>query len=892
VNLVLTHEQADFDALASLLGGYLLDDTALPVLPRRINRNGRAFLNLYGAELPFVNPRDLPAGAIDSILLVDTQSLVTLKGLSKYTRIQIIDHHKPRPDLPEDWQAICEQSGACTTLLVESLQESIISLSMIQATLLLLGIYEDTGSLTYTSTTARDGRAVAYLLEQGANLRILSEYLNPPLSVEQRRVYNLLLNSAENLTINGQTIVITRASAGTLDDEISSVAHKLRDLLDSDALFLLVDTQEGIRMVARSTTDRVNVADIAAVFGGGGHERAASALVRTKDNASLADNLAALEQIHHKLLEILPRHVQPAITVGQIMSRRPHLLTPETPAQEAAQLMQRHGYEGYPVVKNGKVVGLLTRRAVDKAVAHRLNLAAGSLMDGGQYYVRPGDSIDELQQVMTTSGWGQVPVVDPSSGEIIGIVTRTDLLKSLTPQSTLPSSHNLTAKLEAALPPSRLGLLKAVAAHAHAQHMAVFIVGGFVRDLLLDRPSLDFDVVVEGDAIALGGSLAHHFGGHVVTHNRFGTAKWHILETRQQIAIQLGLGDQANIADLPESLDLISARSEFYEHPTALPTVERSSIKQDLHRRDFTINTLALRLDGRHYGELHDYWGGLSDLRQGLVRVLHSLSFVDDPTRLLRAVRFEQRFSFRIEPRTLDLMKEALSLLKQVSGERLHHELDLIFEEESASAILSRLNELGILSAIDVDLTWDKSRQLGPPVRNPAEADPGWAIPPRISGIAIQRVLSYLVWLSCLPEKVVGRISSRLKLAGYLDKLLQQASHLRQMLPHLAGIQASQVVEILDEVPLVAIYAVFLQTPNEELHQKLYLYATQWRHIETNINGNTLRSIGLQPSPAFRTILKTLRSAWLDGSINNPAEEEAMLQSILQQWNLPPGSPA
>jgi len=154
---------------------------------------------------------------------------------------------------------------------------------------------------------------------------------------------------------------------------------------------------------------------------------------------------------------------------------------------------------------------------------------------------------------------------------------------------------------------------------------------------------------VEGNAINLAKALEKHFGGRMVSHSRFGTAKWQMAEIRAELIHRLPGNGPFDPADLPESLDLISARTEFYEYPTALPTVERSSIKLDLHRRDFTINTLALRLDGRHYGDLYDYWGGLNDLKRGAVRVLHSLSFVDDPTRMLRAVRFEQRFGFQIE---------------------------------------------------------------------------------------------------------------------------------------------------------------------------------------------------------------------------------------------------
>src|SRR5512142_2793334 len=207
MDVILTHEQADFDALGAALGAYLMNEKAIPVTPRRMNRNVRAFLTLYGAELPFVEARDLPAEPIQTVTLVDTQSLVTLKRMSQRTAVQVVDHHPIRPERPENWDISIDRTGACTTLFVEGLREHNGVLSPIHATLLLLGIYEDTGSLTYTSTTPRDVRAAAFLLEQGASLQILSRYLNPPLSDDQREVYDRLLATADRHQINGQSIL-------------------------------------------------------------------------------------------------------------------------------------------------------------------------------------------------------------------------------------------------------------------------------------------------------------------------------------------------------------------------------------------------------------------------------------------------------------------------------------------------------------------------------------------------------------------------------------------------------------------------------------------------------------------------------------------------------------
>ena len=401
--IALTHEQADFDALASLLGTHLLDENVLPVLPRRSNRNVRAFLTIYGADLPFVDPRDLTGEPIETITLVDTQSVVSVKGMSEATRMRVIDHHPLRDDLPLSWDITVSGTGANTTLFVENIQERDLPLSTIQATLLLLGIYEDTGSLTYYRTTPRDLRAASYLLEQGASLQIAADYLNHPLSDGQQALYDRLRSNAEIFNVHGFTVVITAAESRGMEEEISTVAHKLRDLLDPDALFVLVDTKAGVQLVARSTSSNIDVAEIAEELGGGGHERASAGPIKDRTSAEISDQLK----------QILSRMVLPAVTVAQIMSSSPHLISPETLVDDVAILMQRYGYEGYPVVEDGRVIGLLTRRAVDRALAHNLHYPARKLMDAGEHTVKPDDSIDYLQHIMTETGWGQIPVVHP-----------------------------------------------------------------------------------------------------------------------------------------------------------------------------------------------------------------------------------------------------------------------------------------------------------------------------------------------------------------------------------------------------------------------------------------------------------------------------------------------
>lgn len=888
MHLILTHEQADFDAIAAMLGAHLLHERSLPVLPRRLNRNLRTFLTLYGSELPFVETRDLPTEPVESIILVDTQSLVTPKGMGQDTSVRVIDHHQLRSDLPASWEYTIERLGACTTLVVEQIQTRLERLNPLHATLMLLGIYEDTGSLTYTSTTPRDVRAAAYLLEEGASLRIVSEYLNPPLSSEQLQVQERLLKAAQTHYIHGQKVIVSCARAEDLSEEVSSIAHKLRDMLEPDGLFVLVQTKDGIRLVARSTSDRVDVSQVAAHFGGGGHARAAAALIRVSPESEKRSKTPPLERTCKELLRILPKFVRPPITVGQIMSSNPRVITPGTTLAEAAQLMQRYGYEGFPVVENGKVVGLLTRRAVDRAIAHRLNLTAGSLMEAGEVTAHPQDTLEKLQYLMVTHGWGQVPVVSPESGEIIGIVTRTDLLKTLATVNhhPHPERKNLAHRLEAALPPARLALLRAIAERAHAQRLPVYVVGGFVRDLLLERPGLDFDIVVEGNAIALGKALVAEFGGSIITHKRFGTAKWQIGEIRAELATRLNPQAAFRAEDLPPSLDLISSRTEFYDYPTALPTVERGSIKLDLYRRDFTINTMALRLDGRHYGDLYDFWGGYRDLQNKRIRVLHPLSFFDDPTRMLRAVRFEQRFGFTIEDRTLQLINEARPLLRQTSGARLRHELDLILREEHPEAMLARLEELQLLKPIHPALKWNST--LAPCLRRVLfePIDPSWKLEIEADIPTTRMYLAYLVWLHNLTEETLLSIASHLKFPNVLLRSLIGIARLRRELGNLIALPPSRIVNRLEIVPHSALYVLYCLTQDEIQKSLLLRYVTQWQSVRPKTSGVILRARGLPPGKGYSRVLNALRAAWLNGEVTSEEEENALLEKLLANEQL------
>jgi tRNA nucleotidyltransferase (CCA-adding enzyme) len=871
MHLIMTHEQADFDALAALLAARLLEPEAHAVLPRRINRNVRAYLTLYGDGLPLVEFRDLPRRRISRITLVDTQTLLAVRGTTPQTHVHVIDHHPAEPRLDPGWTRLIGEVGATTTLLVEALLERGIVPGLAAATLLLLGIYEDTGSLSYGSTTSRDMRACAWLLDCGAKLSVATEFLNHPLTAEQRALYDRLLEAAETMHFQGVSVVVTCARAPGSVEEIATLAHKLRDLFDPAGLFVLVELDGGVQLVARSTTDSLDVAQIAQHFGGGGHNRAAAALIRDR----------SVDSVRNELVELLPGHVRPAQTVGDIMSSRPQLLEAGTPIADAAERMQRFGHEGYPVVENGRVIGLLTRRAVDRAMAHGMGeQPVGRVMEVGGLTVSPSDSVEHLQRVMIQHDWGQVPVADPQTGAVIGIVTRTDLLKTIAIGPAGDGTPDLADELKRALPAARFALLHLIGRQAEEHHAAAYVVGGFVRDLMLGTPSTDFDLVIEGDAIGLARSLAADYGGRTSSHHRFGTAKWRL--DRQAPALQAALqSHDARPGDLPASLDFVTARTEFYTHPTALPSVERGSIKLDLHRRDFTINTLALRLDGRFFGQLLDYWGGGRDLRHRLIRVLHSISFVDDPTRMLRAVRLEQRLGFAIEERTLELLHQALPLLARVSGERIRNEMLVIFEEPCLTRIMGRLDALGLLWAIHPALAWgdwlEERFAQAAAFRPPSE----W----HLGGVLDPEAVFYGLWLFRLPEAEARAVCDRLHLPVHMRSDILEANRLvREMKGLQADIRPSVIVARLEdsrETSIITAWLALAGSPAARLCLERYL--AEWRHIEPDTDGERLRALGLPPGPVYREILERLRAARLDGEITSAEEEDRLRDYLVRE---------
>lgn len=408
---------------------------------------------------------------------------------------------------------------------------------------------------------------------------------------------------------------------------------------------------------------------------------------------------------------------------------------------------------------------------------------------------------------------------------------------------------DLDSQLRHWLPAALLERLAQIRRLAENRQMPLYVVGGFVRDSLLGLKPDDFDLVVEGDAPALARAAAREFGGTATVHAPFGTAAWRMPEGFE--------------------MDFASARTETYPAPAVLPVVRvPASIQADLSRRDFTINAIALRLDGPHAGEYLDPHGGRADLSARVVRVLHPLSFRDDPTRIFRAVRYEQRLGFRIAPGTLDLMPDAP--LDALSGDRLRHEFELIFREPKAAAMLARLAGLGILPRVHPALVWDeRSAQAVTSLDQLPWRE--W----KLANAPEPEALFWAVLLRDAEGEMLTSALARLNLNRAQADAVREAATLRR-----AWSRPSEAVAALEPLSELGVIAAYVARP--ELRTDLHQYLSRWRFVRPNLTGADLIARGLTPGPDFKRWLWALRAARLDGVVSDDADEEALLNSLIR----------
>jgi tRNA nucleotidyltransferase (CCA-adding enzyme) len=519
-----------------------------------------------------------------------------------------------------------------------------------------------------------------------------------------------------------------------------------------------------------------------------------------------------------------------------------------------------------PVVSEEKFLGIITREVVQKALFHGLGKQkVEEFMTTGAPSATPDMPMSQVEKVMIEEQQRFIPVLDRSGG-LVGAITRTDLLRSLheerlagIPEQEDAGPHptrNIKGLLEERVVPEVRAALKIVGEVADEAGFPVYLVGGIVRDLFLRVTNLDIDIVVEGDGITFAGMLVKKLGGRLRTHEKFGTAV---------VVLPKGL-----------KLDIATARLEYYESPAAMPTVELSSIKKDLYRRDFTINTLAVRLNRKRFGELIDFFGGLRDIKEKTIRILHNLSFIEDPTRVFRAIRFEQRFDLQMSKHTLNLIKTSVNmkLFNRLSGERIYAELVLMFSEAEPLKALKRMAGLDLLKFIhpgikittDVEklcigigetLTWFRLLYLDITIER-------WflyflGLLDRLKDQDVEETLERLA----VPRKVRDRV--RTARAGCRDVLYEF-----YQTPDLAP---SSVYDLLRPLEGETVLLMMAKAKQEAAKKHVSLYLTRLRNVKVTLSGDDLKNMGIPPGPRYKRILSRLLDAKLDGQVKNRGEE-------------------
>ncbi|HSM83882.1 MAG TPA: CBS domain-containing protein [Nodosilinea sp.] len=951
MDLVLCHTTADFDTLGAAVGLARLQPGRRIVLTGGCHPTVQRFLALYRDEYPLIERRAVDPQAIHALTLVDAQQAERFGPAAAWIAqvrergvpVAIYDHHpaapgatgapgNPAPDGRSQGESQGEKSqddefqnnivdeavGAATTLVVEALQQASLTPTPAEATVMALGIHVDTGSLLYEAATARDAAALAWLMGHGASLSVIADFVEPGLSPRLQGLLTEALTALTVETVGGHTLAWVLLPIDRYIPGLSGLAERLIALADVDALLLGAcyvsaaaaspaassqassgatlepsEDREGDRdaspggqrliLIGRTRGrlgDSVDWGQWLAALGGGGHPAAAAAMVTTADPLAVVQGLMAEAR----------SHLPPQPTARDLMSSPVRTLRPDTTVGEAQRILLRYGHSGLSVVDGqGRLVGIISRRDLDLALHHGFGHApVKGYMATSLKTITPDTPLAEIEHLMMAYDIGRLPVLEQT--ELIGIVTRTDLLRHRHRQSgaaaerlpQLQATRSLRHLLETSLSPLLQAILRQITAAAQERGWQLYLVGGAVRDLLIcSDPATaalpDIDLVVDGlvDTTGAGVALA------TVVKERFPEVDLQVHGRFQTAALVWRKDLDHPLAGL--MIDIATARTEFYPYPAANPEVEASSIQQDLYRRDFTINALALRLSDPGAGQLLDFFGGLMDLQQGVVRVLHAHSFIEDPTRIYRAVRFAVRLGFSLDAQTEGYIRHAMAsgIYAQIQHQvkrapalqvRLKNELKYLLEAPYWPEALARLDGLSALGCLHRDLTmtpplWRQLRRLSRWGRRWASPDlpPPWLL--RLEGllaalpVAARRPLALALQL---PDRSCDRLA-------HLDDFEQrwQALDPATAAPSVLHAAFSQA----DHATLLLASARHPRTLGPAIWQQL----RQWGTTPPLVDGHQLRTWGYRPGPDFRPMLEALFAAQLDGLIASPAEAQGFL---------------
>ena len=871
MEVITTHLNADFDSLASMVAAKKLYPDAVMAFAGSQEKNIREFFVQFSHYLlDFKRQKQIPLDKVTKLILVDTRHAKRLGNFAKCLKnpgiqVHIYDHHPDAPgDLKGDMEVI-RPVGSTSTIFTQLFREKKIPLTSDEATLLSMGIYEDTGSFNYVTTTPQDFEAAGWLLEQGANLHTVSQSISRELTVKQLGLLNDLIKSAKNYTIQGIEIVVASIAIKEYMDEFALLVRHFMVMENLDVLFSLAGMEDRIYLIARSRVPEVNVGEIARDFGGGGHASAASATVKD----------ITLIEAEEKLVRLLNKHVRPQSLAGELMSHPVITVPPDISIKNANHVLTRYDITVLPVVqKKSRFQGIISRRVAEKAIFHNLgDLPVSDYMTSDVITLPSTASLADIQELIIEHRQRLIPVVDDN--ELQGVITRTDLLNLLIndpayqpknliggdDRSYAERHRNVSSLVVEVLTKEVTVLLRTIGEVAETNGYTAYAVGGFVRDLLLRIKNFDLDIVVEGDGIKFAKELAAHFGGTVRTHEKFSTA----------------------LVIMPDgfNIDVATARLEYYEYPAAMPTVELSSLKLDLYRRDFTINAMAINLNPEKFGTLVDFFNSQTDIKERRIRILHNLSFVEDPTRIFRAIRFEQRMGFAIGQHTEKLLKNAvkMNLFNRFFGHRCFTELKLIFSEENPIPAIRRMSEFDLLKFILPGLKFDKRMEND--LEETRRAMAWYKLlyldePCRQWHVYLLSILARSTYndlkVFCIKFEFTERNKNELlNEKAATDKILQELSRTRRL-------RVSEIYWLLQERSHESLLYLIAMARKKTAKKAVSHFVTHLRHYKTHIQGVDLKKMGYKSGPIYKTILNHLLEAKLDGEVESRADEKKFIR--------------
>ncbi|MFH1351690.1 MAG: CBS domain-containing protein [Pseudomonadota bacterium] len=863
--VITTHHNADFDALASMIAAKKLYPDATLVFPGSQERNLRNFfLHSTSYLFNFAKLKQIDLERINRLVLVDTRQRSRIGKFSelvgkKGVEIHIYDHHPDSEDDIHGKKEVIKQVGATTSILTEIIKQRGIPITPDEATIMCLGIHEDTGSLTFSSTRPEDYRAAAWLTEQGANHNLISDMLTREMTAQLVWLLNDLTKSAITHVINGIDVVIAKVISEDYIGDFAVLVHKFMEMENLTVLFGLAQMEDKVYMVARSRVDDVNVAEIALAFGGGGHPQAASATIKNK----------TLIQVERSLQALLRSRINPQKNARDMMSSPVIHISPQATIKEAATIMTKYNINVLIVIDEREdLIGYITRQIVEKAVFFGLgHIQVKEYMNIEFSTVGPDTPLKEVQDLIIRNKLRILPVVD--DGKVLGVITRTDLLNILVGGPVVPDflldprqasqflrKKNMATLLKERLPRRIINIFKEFGRVADMLGYNAYLVGGIVRDLFLKHENLDVDIVIEGDGIKFAHEFQHHHQVRIRSHQKFGTA----------------------VLIFPDGfkVDVATARIEYYEAPAAPPIVETSSLKMDLYRRDFTINALAIKLNKRHYGILVDYFGGQKDLKEKVIRVLHNLSFVEDPTRVLRAIRFEQRFGFKIGKLTHALMKNAVKIdyFKELSGRRLFLELKFLLMEKDPLRAIERMDGFNLLQVISPDI------QFTPDLKNLI--------------LEVGEVLSWfnLLYLedplepwkvywhgltSSLDPKALNALAERMQMVDLESQRMPvQRLEEKGIMDNLFRFKSDDnydLYTLLFQYDTEFLLYIMAKTSHQKVKRLISNYFTKLKGTRVKLKGKDLKHMGFRPSPLYKKIFDNILKARLNDLISTKEDE-------------------